>query len=399
MELSNDILIKLASEIASIENEERAKLPYNANIIEDIKIKENAHSRILTTFLNYAGHDHSFPVYQIFIDLLKKKCCSIKDITIHNPNITAEKERIDILIDESHESPSYSIIIENKVCWADDQFEQIERYIKKVQGHNVPNESIFVIYLTKYGNKKVSDKSLTPKAKDILDYDDKKLCRFIELNYKDDLLPMFISSANQIDRDKEPLLHSSLIQYVDYWKGKFSMRNGEKKIAQKIAKYMADKLNVNSIQDCLKIADNLESLQNALDEKRNELMKQVLNEKVVEPLKKCLGDGYQFELSEFFNITPTTWKRAYICLFKDDNRDLFIGVYGSAFTRTTTYALQSAGYEEDIVDKNEKGYFKSVSDANLGTPEFWNLVDNGKFLKELKKFIKDIISLLDGKRL
>ncbi len=398
-ELSYDILIKLASEIASIEKKERENLPYNANIIEDIKIKENAHSRILTTLLNYAGHDHSFPVYQIFIDLLKKKCCSIKNITIHNPNITAEKERIDILIDESHESPSYSIIIENKVCWADDQFEQIERYIKKVQGHNVPNESIFVIYLTKYGNKKVSDKSLTQKAKGILDYDDKKLCRFIELNYKDDLLPMFISSANQIDRDKEPLLYSSLIQYADYWKGKFSMRNGEKKIAQKIAKYMADKLNVNSIQNCLKISDNLESLQNALDEKQNELMKQVLNEKVVEPLKKCLGDGYQFELSEFFNITPPTWKHAYICLFKDDSRDLFIGVYGSAFTCTTTNALQSAGYEEDIVDKKEKGYFKSVSDANLDTPEFWDLVDNGKFLKELKKCIKDIISLLDGKRL
>ena len=152
-ELSNDILIKLASEIASIENEERAKLPYNANIIdnEGIRIDENAHSRILTKLLNYAGHDHSFPVYQIFIDLLKKKCCSVRDIIIHNPKITSEKERIDILIDES---PTYSIIIENKVCWADDQFEQIERYIKKVQGHNVPNESIFVIYLTKYGNKK-----------------------------------------------------------------------------------------------------------------------------------------------------------------------------------------------------------------------------------------------------
>ena len=396
-ELSNDILIKLASEIASIEKEEREKLPYNANIIEDIKIKENAHSRILTTLLNYAGHDHNFPVYQTFVDLLKKKCCSFRNITIHNPNITAEKERIDILIEDK--SPSYSIIIENKVCWADDQSEQIERYIKKVQGHNVSNENIFVIYLTKYGNKKVSDKSLTQKAKDILDYEDKKLCRFIELNYKEDLLPMFISLANQINRDKEPLLYSSLIQYADYWKGNFSMRDGEKKIAQKTANYMADKLNVNSVQECLKISDDLESLQNALDEKQNKLMKQMLNEKVVEPLKKCLGDGYQFELSEFFNITPPAWKHAYICLYKDNNRDLFIGVYGSVFSCTTTNILQNAGYEEDIVDKKEKGYFKSVSEANLDTPEFWDIVDNGKFLKELKKCIKDIISLLEGKRL
>lgn len=399
-ELSNDILIKLASEIAGIEKKERENLPYNANIIEDIKIKENAHSRILTTLLNYAGHDHSFPVYQIFIDLLKKKCCSIKDITIHNPNITAEKERIDILIDESHESPSYSIIIENKVCWADDQFEQIERYIKKVQGHNVPNESIFVIYLTKYGNKKVSDKSLTQKAKDILDYDDKKLCRFIELNYKDDLLPMFISSANQIDRDKEPLLHSSLIQYVDYWKGKFSMRNGEKKIAQKIAKYMADKLNVNSIQDCLKIADNLESLQNALDKKRNELMKQVLNEKVVEPLKKYLGKDYEFDLLEnCIRITPIRWTVAYIYIGTSSDNTIIIGVYGRKISNVASASLESVDYEKDIWCKGEQGYNKDVVSSNIYSSEFWDLVDNGKILKVLKKDIKELITLLEGKRL
>ena len=55
-ELSNDILIKLASEIANIEKEEREKLPYNANIIDDIRIDENAHSRILATLLKYAIH-------------------------------------------------------------------------------------------------------------------------------------------------------------------------------------------------------------------------------------------------------------------------------------------------------------------------------------------------------
>lgn len=47
--LSYNTLISLASEIAIIEKEERAKLPYTANIIDDdgIRINENAHSRIL----------------------------------------------------------------------------------------------------------------------------------------------------------------------------------------------------------------------------------------------------------------------------------------------------------------------------------------------------------------
>lgn len=397
-ELSYDILIKLVSEIASKEKEERAKLPYNANIIdnEGIRIDENAHSRILAKLLNYAGHDHSFPIYQTFLDLLKNKCYSVRNIIIHNPNIKPEKERIDILIDES---PTYSIIIENKVCWAVDQPEQIERYIKKIQSHKVPNEGIFVVYLTWNGCKKVKDISLTEKAKNILNYDDNKLCRFIELNYKDDLLPMFELAATQIDRDKEPLLYSSLIQYADYWKGKFLMRDDEKKIPQKIAKYMANELNVNSVQDCLKISNEWDSFQNALDEKQNELMKQVLVEKVVKPLKKCLGNDYKYELSEYFNITPANWKHAYICLYRDSKKDLFIGVYGSEFTRITANALQNAGYEEDVVDKNERGYCKRVGETNMDTPDFWDLVDNGKVLRKIKGYIKEILTALEGKRL
>lgn len=385
-------MIKLASEIASIENEERAKLPYNANIIdnEGIRIDENAHSRILTKLLNYAGHDHSFPVYQIFIDLLKKKCCSVRDIIIHNPKITSEKERIDILIDES---PTYSIIIENKVCWADDQFEQIERYIKKVQGHNVPNESIFVIYLTKYGNKKVSDKSLTQKAKDILDYDDKKSCRFIELNYKDDLLPMFISLGYQLDRDKEPLLYSSLIQYTDYWMGQFDLRVEEQRIKQKITKYMADELNINSVQDCLKISKDLESLQIKLGEKRSELMKQVLNEKVVEPLKKYFGKEYEYDSSECFYIKPPKWSH-YICI-GEDKWGVYLGVFDSDITKVAISVFKSLDYEEN----RGNGFFKYITLENKNKPEFWELIESGKIQKEIKKCVKELISEFEGKRI
>ena len=390
--ISYDILINLASEIANIEKEEKAKLPHKANIIDNIHICENAHSRILTTLLNYAGHDHSFPIYQTFIDLLKKKCGSVRNIIIHNPNITAEKERIDILIDES---PTYSIIIENKVCWAVDQPKQIENYIKKIQNHNVSQENIFVVYLTENDDKKVSNLSLTTRAKKLLNYGDEKLCRFIELNYKDDLLPMFTSLTKQIDRDKESLLHSSLVQYADYWKGRFLMRDGEQEIKQTITKYMADKLKINNAQECFKISDELQKLQFALNEKKEELMKQVLKEKVMEPIKKYLGKKYEYELPKEnrFRIIPSTWNHAYIGIEYDDY-SFIIGVYGDQLSDIVVRSLESKEYERD-----KKGYNKYVIDEAFCSTRFWNLVDNGVLLKELKKDIKEIANLLEGRRL
>jgi len=396
--MSYDILIKLASEIASIENEERAKLPsYKANIIEQFHIRETYHSSILTKLLNYAGYDNSYPIYHNFIELLKKKNCRlIKNITIRKPNIVAEEENIDILIDES---PTYSIIIENKVCGAPDRETQIQRYVETVQKRNVANKDIFVIYLTWDGCKKVKDISLTPKAKDILDYDDSKLCRFIELNYKDDLLPLFESSANQIDITKEPILYSSLIQYADYWKGQFRMRNEDKKITQKIAKYMANELNINRVQDCFKISDELVSLQTALKEKKDELMKQLLNEKIVEPLKKCLGKDYEFSVDDcYINIVRHSWKHISIYIGKYSDNGIIIGVYGGDYkSKVIANTLYDAGY--DAESEKELDYNKYVVDETVDSTEFWDLVDNGKILKVLKKDIKELITLLEGKRL
>ena len=395
--LSDDILISLASEIANIEKKERAKLPYTANIIDDIRIRENAHSRILETLLNYAGHDYSFPIYHSFIELLKNKCQLIENIIIHNPKITTEKERIDILIDES---PSYSIIIENKVCWAEDQPNQIQKYIEKVQAHNVDNKNIFVIYLTRFGNKKVTDISLTAKAKKYLDYDDPKLCRYIEVDYKNDLLPMLESVVEEINIDNEPILYSSLIQYIDYWKGKFSIRDGDNKVNQITSKYMAEKLNISSVQDCIKVSAEIESLQKALVAKQNELMKQVLNEKIINPLKKSYSGEYDYELLEtHLKLVPSLWKDAYIYIGTSIDNTILIGVYGSNLTNVVVDILEKLGYEEDTGCKGEKGYNKDVISNDLYSPEFWNLVDNGKFLKEIKKYIKEIITGLEGRRL
>lgn len=402
--LSYNTLISLASEIAIIEKEERAKLPYTANIIDDdgIRINENAHSRILRILLNYAGHDYNYPIYHKFIDLLKDKCKLIKNVVIHIPNITTEKERIDILIDES---PSYSIIIENKVCGAPDGQKQIERYIKKVQAHNVANDNIFVVYLTRYGYKKITDISLTAKAKKYLDYDDPKLCRFIELNYRYDLLPMFENVLEQIDLNKEPLLYSSLVQYIDFWKGKFNMRDGEQTINQKTSKHMTDKLNINSVQDCLKISTELESLQERVETKKDELMEHTLNENVIFPLKKKWGNKYTFEYKKLsdkihISMTPPCWRYCCILIGIDEN-GVFIGVYGERITSVVAKNLKCYGYEKDEAGEDgfNEGCFKYLEEENLFTSEFWDIVDNGEIFKDLNKYIKEIITALDGKRL
>ena len=87
------------------------------------------------------------------------------DINCYNPTFVNEEGRIDLLIKEYSCPQKFAIIVENKVCGATDQYQQIQRYIEKAEGDDVDTNRIFVIYLTKDGTKDISDYSLTEKAK------------------------------------------------------------------------------------------------------------------------------------------------------------------------------------------------------------------------------------------
>ena len=152
-EIDNITLRKIADDIFNLYQKEKNGLSYGANVIDEVHAGENAHSRILRMLLQYESEGKR-PIYSSFLALLSNKCDDISKLRIISPKFTNEEERIDVLVkDYSHSCPYYAIIIENKVCGATDQDQQIQRYIDKIIKDCFPIERIFVVYLTKDGEK------------------------------------------------------------------------------------------------------------------------------------------------------------------------------------------------------------------------------------------------------
>ena len=68
------------------------------------------------------------------------------------------------------------------------QEQQIERYVDLVLKEGTPRERVFVVYLTRGGSKQVSDDSLTPPTKRLLDFSQED-SRFMPKSYLHDIFP------------------------------------------------------------------------------------------------------------------------------------------------------------------------------------------------------------------
>ena len=140
--------------------------------------------------------------------------------------------------------------MENKIYGAVDQESQLERYIECVKKHGKKESNIYVVYLTKDGEKSADNSSFTQKAKKYLNYKEDDNGRFIPLSYRYDILPWLEAIVLPNCTIKEDLLISALKQYIDYLKNILGIReNNEQNI--KIMKTIEDTLGIESIDKCI----------------------------------------------------------------------------------------------------------------------------------------------------
>lgn len=143
---------KLAEKVAEIKKEEEKKIPYQLNIIDELHINENGHSRVLCKLLNYRDLNNNTPVYLLsLLKYIKEKYGSTNNdwakLSIsNNCIITQEKKRIDLWVTDKNKNTGYAIIIENKIYDANDQDNQIARYIETTLNEGFEDDHIFVIY-------------------------------------------------------------------------------------------------------------------------------------------------------------------------------------------------------------------------------------------------------------
>ena len=113
--------------------------PFHINVIDELHINENGHSRILCKLLQYRTKRGNYELLESFLSFVGEKYMRdekeipLEKIKIENPIITQELERIDLWV---REKGKYAIIFENKVCGASDQEAQIFRYIPKIRNYH-----------------------------------------------------------------------------------------------------------------------------------------------------------------------------------------------------------------------------------------------------------------------
>ena len=240
----DDIMAK-AESIKKAFDDEKRKLPYNINVIDELHVKanENAHSRILCKLLQYRDSDRRYRILESFIQNVAQSVPSFASIVVQNPVITQEEERIDLWVRDNN----YAIILENKVRGAADQGIQLERYIKKTlkQNYKYSENNVFVIYLPPTEAKDPDEQSWGKYAQN----SDIRKLNYAKISFNDYVLPWLKEEVLPNCTLKEELLSSALKQYIDYLEGFFNLRISQKDTYRVESNKLYSIFNVNNEKD------------------------------------------------------------------------------------------------------------------------------------------------------
>lgn len=220
-------LLDFAKEFSITKENEKQKLPFHLNLIDQLHINENAHSRILMHLLRYQDKERKYVFLSSLIELIckKKQKEGFRFVleSIQNPSFTHDKENIDLWVRDEN----YAIIFENKVYNAVDQEAQLCRYIDKTN-KNYKLENIFVIYLPKYDKE--------PDRQSWGNFEESFRPRYAKLSYYYDILPWLKDNVRPRIEDKELFLQTAIIQYIDYLEGLFKKREIDKTMNMELNK-------------------------------------------------------------------------------------------------------------------------------------------------------------------
>lgn len=264
--------------------EEREKLPFHYNVLEEARVDENAHTRLLIRLLK---HPQAVKHFVSWLNQKHNFRCPIEQI--NTPTLTTEKYRIDGLIQERGR---YSIIIENKVCGAEEQGEQLKRYIDKCLNLGYSLDQIYILYLFARSGNEPSDQTWGTEEENKYSPQD-FAGRYLVLSYTDEIIPWlkdWITELKDTD-EKTELLRCGAMQYLDYLNLQFNS-NRYTEMNKNLKHLVAEKLELSELSalnsiDFLK--DKLASI---------ELLKSELEELLGNSRIKAWGEEISLEYSE-----------------------------------------------------------------------------------------------------
>ena len=123
------------------------KKAYDINLIDELHVNENAHTRILMKLLEFT-RDNNYYILQKFLELLNERLEDTYKIeNFVSPKFKYQWADIDGYI---YQDKKNAIIIENKI-FTSDHDQQLQAYSNWINNQDVDEK--FLIYLTLYGSK------------------------------------------------------------------------------------------------------------------------------------------------------------------------------------------------------------------------------------------------------
>lgn len=202
-------LLDLVEKYRKEREQKLGELPFFYNILEEVRVNENAHTRLLMHLLK---HERAFTD---FASWLEKEHPLKQPLSMEGrPLIDVEFNGIDGLI---RERKKYAVIVENKVCGAVDQERQLGRYIEQCKRLEYTEEQIHILYLVDRPGQEPSEQTWDG-------YKEEFKGRTLVLSYTEDIIPWmqkFLDALESNKQEKEKLLFSGVTQYLDYLKMTF----------------------------------------------------------------------------------------------------------------------------------------------------------------------------------
>lgn len=264
---------------------ERLNLPYHINVIDELHINENAHSRILLKLLQYRDNNGEYVILKSLIEYIvnKSRYDQFKRINFTEPVITQEESRIDLWIRDS--STGYSIIFENKVYNAIDQDAQLSRYIEKTINKGFKEQNIFIVYLSSSGQE--------PDECSWGNYKTNFKNRYINISFKNDILAWLKEVLSKIHLTDIYLI-SALNQYIDYLEGYFQLRKIDEEMYKNLDNLILEHFGLDKFNDHKERIKVLQVKMNEMQEliKHMDSFKNRLNQQIFEEWKKKIKDKF-----------------------------------------------------------------------------------------------------------
>lgn len=228
------------------------------NVLDEVHLNENTHTRILVKLLQHPK------ICRSFLSCLGERFpqSGLREQVMASggaePKTRCFSEYVDARI---RLNKDVSVLIENKVMDAVDQDAQVDRYVEAEENKNGGKGLTFVVYLTKDGARKVSNASFA-RTRELLGYKSvSEYGRFLAANYRDHIVPWLRNWVLPWAKENgKTMLEAGVAQYVDYLEGPTLLDCRAKKDATFERREAVKKIIKSkslSFDDCVRLASRL----------------------------------------------------------------------------------------------------------------------------------------------